>query len=127
MYRTDAYRISSSQIGWYVKAVIYSNTRIDLKKINIILAGNAVTDILDKYAESFGSAGLLGKEELSASDKLELNTTKASLQKICTANTVVIPFLTDLHITCTDGKTPEELAKTASKIRRISKSYFLGF
>jgi len=123
MYRTDAYRISSSQIGWYVKAVIYSNTRIDLKKINIILAGNAVTDILDKYAESFGSAGLLGKEELSASDKLELNTTKASLQKICTANTVVIPFLTDLHITCTDGKTPEELAKTASKIRRHIACY----
>ena len=125
MTKTDAYRITDSQVGWYVRCVMYSSGTLSIDAIDIILAGSAVTDILDQLMEQQGSSELLGEEVLSSADKLELNVTKASLQSVCDVNCIVIPFLTDLHITCTAGKTPEELAEGATKIRRHIACYNL--
>ena len=125
MSKGDAYKITNSQIGWYVRCVVYSSGSLSIDAIDIILAGSAVTDILDQLMEKQGSADLLGEEVLSSADKLELNVTKASLQSACDVNCVIIPFLTDLHITCTTGKTPEELAGEAAKIRRHIACYNL--
>ena len=99
MTKTDAYRITDSQVGWYVRCVMYSSGTLSIDAIDIILAGSAVTDILDQLMEQQGSSELLGEEVLSSADKLELNVTKASLQSVCDVNCIVIPFLTDLHST----------------------------
>lgn len=125
MSNSDTYRINDSQVGWYVRCVIYSNKKIEIDAINIILAGDAVAEILDRATQTQNSSKLLGESELSSSDKLELNVTKASLQSVCDVNSVIIPFLTDLHITCTEGKTPEDMAKEAAKIRRHIACYNL--
>ena len=125
MSDSDTYRINDSQIGWYVRCVVYSNKKVEIDAVNIILAGDAVTEILDRATQTQGSSKLLGESELSSSDKLELNVTKASLQSVCDVNSVIIPFLTDLHITCTEGKTPEDMAKEAAKIRRHIACYNL--
>nr|WP_295264046.1 metallophosphoesterase [uncultured Blautia sp.] len=125
MSDSDTYKINDSQIGWYVRCVVYSNKKIEIDAINIILAGDTVAEILDRVTQTQSSSKLLGESELSSSDKLELNITKASLQSVCDVNSVIIPFLTDLHITCTEGKTPEDMAKEAVKIRRHIACYNL--
>ena len=125
MTKTDAYKITDSQVGWYVRCVMYSSGTLSIDAIDIILAGSAVTDILKQLMEQQGSSELLGEEVLSSADKLELNVTKASLQSICDVNCIIIPFLTDLHIACPTGKTAEEIAEGATKIRRHIACYNL--
>ena len=124
MSPNQGYSISESQEGWYVRAVIYKSTgSIDLQAINIILAGTAVTDILDELKQSINVPTTLGEQDLSTSEKLELNITKASLAEYCHPNNILIPFLTDLHITCTAGKSADELVENAAKIRRHIACY----
>ena len=125
MTKNDAYKITNSQVGWYVRCVMHSSGTLSIDAIDIILAGSAVTDILDQFMENQGSTELLGEEVLSSADKLELNVTKVSLQSVCDVNCIIISFLTDLHIACTAGKTPEELAEGATKIRRHIACYNL--
>lgn len=125
MTKNDAYKITDSQVGWYVRCVMYSNGTLSIDAIDIILAGSAVTDILNQLMEQQGSSELLGEEVLSSADKLELNVTKASLQSVCDVNCIVIPFLADLHIACPTEKTAEEIAEGAAKIRRHIACYNL--
>lgn len=124
MTGNEAYRISDSQVGWSVRCVVYSDSKLELNAINVILAGTAVTDIIDQLTANLGTSDLLGEDELSSADKLEMNVTQASLQSVCNVNSIVIPFLTDLHIDCTSGAA-EELAKRASKIRKHIAMYNL--
>lgn len=123
MTPTDVYKISDSQVGWYVRAIIHCSNSVDLDAINIIFAGSAVSDILEKFAEDNKKTNLLDENELSTADKLELNVTKAAIKPSYDDNSVIISFLTDLHITCTTGKSAEELAASAAKIRRHLAGY----
>nr|DAG95619.1 MAG TPA: Baseplate component [Herelleviridae sp.] len=66
---------------------------------------------------------VLGEDELSSSDVLEMNVTKASIKSSMTPNTALVAFLTDLHITCPAGKTAEEISKMATKIRTQLAAY----
>lgn len=123
------YKIQSSQIGWYVRVVVHATT-IDLDEINIILAGSAVSKMLEQAVADNGDTVLLTEDELDSSGKLELNTTKASIETSLDNNCALIVFLTDLHIWCPSGQTAEGIAKQATKIRRqlaaynsIAKSY----
>ena len=122
MQPTDVYQISDSQAGWYVRASVYSSS-IDLESINIILAGSAVSDIINALKENSGEKNLLGESELTTSDKLELNVTKASLEAALDPNSALVTFLTDLHIACPSGGTVASIAASASKIRRQLASY----
>ena len=123
MTPTDVYKISDSQVGWYVRAIIHCSNSVDPDAINIILAGSAVSDILEKFAEDNKKTNLLGENELSTADKLELNITKAAIKPSYDANSVIISFFTDLHITCPTGKSVEEIAASAAKIRRHLAGY----
>jgi len=131
LHKDGTYRLSNTQEGWYLRILVYSAVEIEPEKINVILAGAAVTKMLDEVAAKYSGTGeSLGEDVLTTSERLELNVTRAALQKIYHPNHVMIPFLTDLHISCTSGKSMDELAKNASKIRRhvacynlISKEY----
>lgn len=114
----DTYKLSQSQTGWYIRAIIYCAEAIDLDTINIILAGSAVTKILDNYKKDEKESGLLKESELNTEDVLELNITRAALESSYSANCAVIPFFTDLHISCEADKSVEEIAASAAKIRK---------
>lgn len=116
------YKIQSSQIGWYVRAVVYA-TNIDLDAINIIFAGSAVSKLLEQAASEQESSILLGEEELDSAGKLELNVTKASIEAALNANCALIAFETDLHIGCPSGQNTDTIAKAATKIRRQLAAY----
>ena len=111
------YKIQNSQVGWYVRAVVHA-TSIDLEAINVILAGSAVSKLLEQVATDSGDTVLLGEDELDSAGKLELNVTKASIEAALDANCALITFQTDLHITCPSGQNAESIAKSATKIRR---------
>ena len=111
------YKIQNSQVGWYVRAVVYA-TSIDLEAINVILAGSAVSKLLEQVAADSGDTVLLGENELDSAGKLELNVTKASIEAALDANCALITFQTDLHINCPSGQNAESIAKSATKIRR---------
>lgn len=123
MQPSDVYQISESQVGWYVKSSIYSSNKIDLHAINIILAGSAVNDIINALKENNGKQDLLGEEDLSTADQLELNVTKAAIESSYNSNCALIPFFTDLHISCTANQTASEIAKSAAKIKRHLACY----
>lgn len=116
------YKIQNSQVGWYVRAVVYA-TSIDLNAINIILAGSAVSKLLEQVAADSGDTVLLGEGELDSAGKLELNVTKASIEAALDANCALIAFETDLHIGCPSGQTAETIANSATKIRRQLATY----
>lgn len=116
------YKIQSSQIGWYVRAVVYA-ANIDLDAINIIFAGSAVSKLLEQAAPEQESSILLGEEELDSAGKLELNVTKASIEAALNANCALIAFETDLHIGCPSGQNTDTIAKAATKIRRQLAAY----
>lgn len=116
------YKIQSSQIGWYVRAVVYA-ANIDLDAINIIFAGSAVSKLLEQAASEQESSILLGEEELDSAGKLELNVTKASIEAALNANCALIAFETDLHIGCPSGQNTDTIAKAATKIRRQLAAY----
>lgn len=116
------YKIQSSQVGWYVRAVVHA-AAIDLDAINIILAGSAVSKLLEQAAAEQGSQTLLGEEELDSAGKLELNVTKASIEAAWDPNCALIAFQTDLHIGCPSGQTAEAIASSATKIRRQLAAY----
>ena len=116
------YKIQSSQIGWYVRAVVYA-ADIDLDAINIIFAGSAVSKLLEQAASEQESSILLGEEELDSAGKLELNVTKASIEAALNANCALIAFETDLHIGCPSGQNTDTIAKAATKIRRQLAAY----
>lgn len=121
MYAPDQYyKIQDSQIGWTVKAVVYAQN-IDTNEINIIMAGSVISKLLEQVQPA--AKNILGEEELSSEDILEMNVTKASLKTATNANTALVAFLTDLHITCPAEKTAEEIAKLATKIRRQLATY----
>ena len=118
----ETYTISDSQVGWYVRASVQGNY-IDLQAINVILAGKAVTDIINELKNGSRKTDILDEENLSAADKLELNITKASIESVYDSNCVLIPFFTDLHISCTKGRTAGETAGVAAKIKRHLTCY----
>lgn len=123
MTSTDVYKISDNQTGWYVRAIIHCSDSIKLDAIDIILAGSAVSDILEKFAENNQKKNLLDENELSTADKLELNVTKAAIKPFYDSNSAIISFFTDLHISCPAGKSAEEIATSAAKIRRHLAGY----
>lgn len=116
------YKIQNSQVGWYVRAVVHA-VSIDLDAINVILAGSAVSKLLEQAAADSGDTVLLGEDELDSAGKLELNVTKASIEAALDANCALIVFETDLHIGCPSGQTAEAIAKSATKIRRQLAAY----
>lgn len=116
------YKIQNSQVGWYVRAVVHA-TSIDLDAINVILAGSAVSKLLEQAAADSGDTVLLGEDELDSAGKLELNVTKASIEATWDPNCALIAFQTDLHIGCPSGQTAEAIAKSATKIRRQLAAY----
>ena len=89
----------------------------------MILAGKAVTDIINELKNGSRKTDILDEENLSAADKLELNITKASIESVYDSNCVLIPFFTDLHISCTKGRTAGETAGVAAKIKRHLTCY----
>ena len=116
------YKIQNSHIGWYVRAVIYAEV-IDLDAINIILAGTAVSKLLEQVEVGKENKVLLGENELDPAGKLELNVTKASIDAAWDPNCALIAFQTDLHIGCLTGQTAEAIASSATKIRRQLAAY----
>ncbi|MFR1579615.1 MAG: metallophosphoesterase family protein [Lachnospiraceae bacterium] len=116
------YKIQNSQVGWYVRAVVHA-VSIDLDAINVILAGSAVSKLLEQAAADSGDTVLLVEDELDSAGKLELNVTKASIEAALDANCALIVFETDLHIGCPSGQTAEAIAKSATKIRRQLAAY----
>ena len=96
---------------------------IDLQAINVILAGKAVADIINELKNGSRKTDILDEENLSAADKLELNITKASIESVYDSNCVLIPFFTDLYISCTKGRTAGETAGVAAKIKRHLTCY----
>ena len=116
------YKIQSSQVGWYVRAVVYA-ANINVDEVNIIYAGTAVSKMLDQVTNLSQGKELLGEAELDSAGKLELNVTKAAIEKAWNPNTALIAFLTDLHINCPSGQDAESIAKSATKIRRQLAAY----
>lgn len=43
------YKIQNSQVGWYVRAVVYAST-INTEEVNIIYAGSAISKMLEQVA-----------------------------------------------------------------------------
>ena len=118
IYPGEFYKLSAAQIGWYVRALVYADNDVDVDKINIILAGSAVFDIIEDLKNVTEDVTALGESDLSVADQLEMNITKASLKLMVHSNDVLIGFFTDLHIACMSGKTAEELADSATKIKK---------
>lgn len=52
-----------------------------------------------------------------------MNVTKAAIEAAWNPNTALIAFLTDLHISCPSGQDAENIAKSATKIRRQLAAY----
>ena len=116
------YKIQNSQVGWYVRAVVYAST-INTEEVNIIYAGSAISKMLEQVAAPSQGKTLLGEDELDSAGKLELNVTKAAIEAAWNPNTALIAFLTDLHINCPSGQDAESIAKSATKIRRQLAAY----